>query len=87
MSVNGRTAELVHDPLFRRGYYEIFAGDESCISTLWQAEDRQAYLRGRKFGAYVQAVAGMRVPLLKHNYIDPRTLELVLCAMKDGALA
>lgn len=86
MSVNWRSAEKVHNPLFRQGYNEVWQGFEPAISTLWEDEDLTAYQHGRRFGTYVQAQGTGHVPLLKHNYIYPRCLELMVCAMREGAL-
>jgi hypothetical protein len=83
MSINFRSTEHVHNPLFRLGYGEIWRGDESAISPLWQAEDLEQYKAGRSFGLYVLTEAKQHVPLLTRNWINSRCLELMVLWNKD----
>ncbi len=87
MSVNFRSAEHVHNPLFRMGYGEIWRGEEAAISTFWGQEDLEQYRAGRSFGLYVLAEHQAHVPLLNHNWIHPKCLELMVLWKKDSVPA
>ena len=78
--------DIIADPLFRRGYEEIWRGDENAIDRGWSDNEQLAYERGRQFGVYVQAEGEGRVPLSRGYFPHPRAKLLLMLAFRDGNL-
>lgn len=76
--------EIIADPLFRRGYAEIWRGDVARASLDWSDAEQEAYERGRMFGAWVRHVEEEQVPLVRGGLAHPRARLLLMLAMRDG---
>jgi hypothetical protein len=75
---------VISDPLFAKGYDEVWRGREAGHDRNWEPEERRAYDRGRQFAIYVRDYdEGTRVPLRKASMAHPRARLLLMIAMKD----
>jgi hypothetical protein len=76
--------EITADPLFKRGYHEIFAAARNAVDRSWSDAEQQAYERGRQFGTVVLMQGEGRVPLTRGYLAHPRAKLLLMMAMRDG---
>lgn len=79
--------QVMSDPLFRCGYFEIFDGRESSIHLRWSEAERLAYGRGRQFGTLVLNLEDGRLPLMRGGMLNPRARGLLQMAFKTGEVA
>ena len=78
--------EVIRDPLFRRGYEEIWTCAEHAVDLRWDDQEQLAYERGRQFGIYVMTEEKRYVPLIKGGAISPRAQVLLVTAYYERAI-
>lgn len=73
--------EIIADPLFKRGYAEVFDGIECASDIRWLDAELEAYERGRQFGQVVKASGEGRIALTRGYLAHPRASFLLMMAM------
>lgn len=88
MSNNGLTRasydEIIADPKFKEGYWEIWDGLLAALDIRWSEAEQRAYERGRQFGTVVMGLDEGRVPLTRGYLAHPRAKLLLVMAMRSG---
>ncbi|MBS3927699.1 MAG: hypothetical protein KGZ55_09955 [Sphingomonadaceae bacterium] len=75
--------EIIADPLFKRGYDDIFHAREPARQLGWDDKEQLAYERGRQFGVVVAGLGEGRVPLVRGFQAHPRARLLLTLAMQS----
>lgn len=75
---------LLADPLFRKGYGQVFDGVEIEDDIRWSEGERLAYRRGRDFGHVVMQSEGQHLPLTRGGVASPTAAALLARAMARG---
>lgn len=80
-------AEIIADPLFKRGYEHFWSGEEPTLDRLWLPHEQEAYERGRKFAGWCNESGEGKVPLVRGYLAHPRAITLLLLAQQIGQVA
>jgi hypothetical protein len=76
--------QAISDPLFKRGYAEVFDGLEAATDIRWNADERKAYTAGRQFGHVVIEQGEGRLNLFAGAMINTRAKILLIRAAISG---
>ncbi len=74
-------AEIISNPLFKKGYEHFWSGEEPVNDTGWFPNECEAYSRGRMFAAWLAGEGEGKVPLTRGYLAHPRAETLLLRAM------
>lgn len=74
-------AEIIANPLFKRGYEHGWSGEEPTSDLSWMPHEQEAYERGRMFAAWLHGEGEGKVPLTRGYLAHPRAETLLLRAL------
>jgi hypothetical protein len=77
-------ADIIANPLFKRGYAHGWTGEEPTSDRNWMPDEQRAYERGRMFASWLQGEGEDRVPLTRGFLAHPRAETLLLRALHVG---
>lgn len=75
--------EILANPLFKRGYHQVWDGQENAIDARWSDDEQLAYERGRHFAWVLKREGEEKCPLSRGYLAHPRAKLLLMMAMID----
>lgn len=79
-------AEMIANPLFKRGYEHGWSGEEPSRDLGWMPHEQDAYERGRRFACWLAQEGEGKVALSRGFLVHPRAEVLLLRALHVGAV-